>query len=1083
MARDCVIINVSCNDFVSYGAEAAAKEEGSLEWRIVSMSITKPLYDALCDLVKRKAKQLLSLSDTLLQGGVNKRSLLEREVRILKQNLTKIQQQICGEIEAGVQDILEGDIAEINDRVDMLMQRLISGHKFLKCPSEENHLDLENVVLLTMERLQKRTLQLFNDGNLDIAMYHQVKRVQAIFRRFIVVTGVDEGAVFSRLHSWVCDVSKEVNFLQGCRIVKYALSAVNSGDQLLLRECLAEMDCYQLLVTHENGMSLLHCACEVGDADIVRMIVDRAKEVDAYNQLINLRDFDKRIPLHVCFQYGFDGLSELLVGSDKNARDVTGLTPQGWSLLRRRFKEEGASVIQLTRKVIERASLSRGTKVFGVILDYIGDDVDGDKWGYPLHRACVVNRLDFVKMLLARGFDPEEISDDGIKPVENTRSFEIVTYLYKLGVEVRKDHFPVGLLDYESFVSCVQDHPELVASISLEFFKKLVLNVRNLEYFLREIRPDLLADPSRELASHSGFVKTNILNFLAQHGVRLFAEALQNVSDIFLCDDSGRDALHLACENTRSFEILCAYLEGGGLDAIDKEKFKDWLVGHISEVPLDFYCFIGRLNNLNRLFKMAISSGICFSRSDITANQFQLESLLNVLMKRDCFEMLELLIGLKPSLLLLNAGGHGYLVHKAIVKGDLRYLDLILRHNKHCLLLEDKGTYGESWGSTLNLAVCLGNIEVMQRLLRYCDLSIEAVRKAFDLAVRCGSLDVALLFLKSGLPMGIGDPVFCDFMRSLAAIGGDFEGVADGVAAGAPEGRREAVKKQILNWRRGCNFLPMDREGRECCISQKGWSRIFGGESTQDRYNMEFRRAINILSQRLDTERFKVDDGYDLTAILEELGMIRSRMAFILGHNNSKKFGVRRACTRRCRGDLITTINSQYTHYRGMFDKKRASFDDLDCWKSFDHFSGQIIGYTAEEHSMENAIILTSIIPMRGELVWSHTELENVEKALKYTNVLFNQLMVMPRPTTEAEATTIIEKIGEIHWWLAHACPFQRGSAAITEMLIRTVFLRFGIKAPAWKENISPDCIALITPDVREFSREYKNLFDVSPGL
>lgn len=80
--------------------------------------------------------------------------------------------------------------------------------------------------------------------------------------------------------------------------------------------------------TDEESGSLLHVACDLGNADIAKLLVDRGKIE------INIEDKWKIRPVHVAAAKGRLNILKYLhdQGADLNAEDVFGNTPLGWAV-------------------------------------------------------------------------------------------------------------------------------------------------------------------------------------------------------------------------------------------------------------------------------------------------------------------------------------------------------------------------------------------------------------------------------------------------------------------------------------------------------------------------------------------------------------------------------------------------------------------------------------------------------------------------------------------------------------------------------------------------------------------------------
>lgn len=101
-----------------------------------------------------------------------------------------------------------------------------------------------------------------------------------------------------------------------------------------------------------------------------------------------------------------------------------------------------------------------------------------------------------------------------------------------------------------------------------------------------------------------------------------------------------------------------------------------------------------------------------------------------------------------------------------------------------------------------------------------------------------------------------------------------------------------------------------------------------------------------------------------------------------------------------------------------------------------------------------------------------HTEAELVQPITNHVEHLFEEL-IRSLPD-EGQA---IRQLGEIHWWMAHAMPDARGSAAKTELCIRAIAGAMGMELPPFEHGVIPDLEAF-TSDRETYSANYSNLFE-----
>jgi len=122
-------------------------------------------------------------------------------------------------------------------------------------------------------------------------------------------------------------------------------------------------------------------------------------------------------------------------------------------------------------------------------------------------------------------------------------------------------------------------------------------------------------------------------------------------------------------------------------------------------------------------------------------------------------------------------------------------------------------------------------------------------------------------------------------------------------------------------------------------------------------------------------------------------------------------------------------------------------------------------------------IPLTNIWPFEEGGYWFHMESKYLNVVLDHAEALFQRAL---KPSLGLGDT--VTTVGELHWWLAHAMPFKRGSAAITDMLTKSIFRFRGISVTPWKRKVVPDVAALCESNPKRFSLEYADKFE-PPGI
>lgn len=114
--------------------------------------------------------------------------------------------------------------------------------------------------------------------------------------------------------------------------------------------------------------------------------------------------------------------------------------------------------------------------------------------------------------------------------------------------------------------------------------------------------------------------------------------------------------------------------------------------------------------------------------------------------------------------------------------------------------------------------------------------------------------------------------------------------------------------------------------------------------------------------------------------------------------------------------------------------------------------------------------------PYQPSFTFVHTYAEYIPKIYEKVDKLFASILEHPEPTKEN-----MQKIGEMAWYLAHAMPCQRGSAATTELFARTMMKKIGLPIVPYEHPVPLDFEALIEPDKTKFIERFTN--DFYPNL
>jgi hypothetical protein len=107
---------------------------------------------------------------------------------------------------------------------------------------------------------------------------------------------------------------------------------------------------------------------------------------------------------------------------------------------------------------------------------------------------------------------------------------------------------------------------------------------------------------------------------------------------------------------------------------------------------------------------------------------------------------------------------------------------------------------------------------------------------------------------------------------------------------------------------------------------------------------------------------------------------------------------------------------------------------------------------------------------------WGANDVHQVANALVHADGLYRRAL---DPGLSLEST--LQTLGQLHWLMINVQPYVRGTPAITDMIVRSVLIRRGIEAGAWKTG--PQLAALETGDPGSFGERYADLFARPPAF
>lgn len=89
---------------------------------------------------------------------------------------------------------------------------------------------------------------------------------------------------------------------------------------------------------------------------------------------------------------------------------------------------------------------------------------------------------------------------------------------------------------------------------------------------------------------------------------------------------------------------------------------------------------------------------------------------------------------------------------------------------------------------------------------------------------------------------------------------------------------------------------------------------------------------------------------------------------------------------------------------------------------------------------------------------------------------LFQSVMNATYPNSDTGLQAALNSIAEIHWWLAQATPYQRGSASIAEFVAKVAMVHHNIDFSGWQSDVLADVEAMIASK-EHYQSHYSELF------
>ena len=268
-------------------------------------------------------------------------------------------------------------------------------------------------------------------------------------------------------------------------------------------------------------------------------------------------------------------------------------------------------------------------------------------------------------------------------------------------------------------------------------------------------------------------------------------------------------------------------------------------------------------------------------------------------------------------------------------------------------------------------------------------------------------------------------------------------------------------------------------------IKSEGWQERHGGVQAAGPYALGYWRAALGAAQLL-----KSRPQTSLEQILRVLGGERHKLAIQADSPMADQFGSylnprRDACRMQ---PICTPISDKYLRLSHVQDfVTRLQRHDISTYGTalLARRTGSECAFLFQEpmpngRFMELSLISSFFAASKGGMAWMHASW--TLETMAHTEGLFTDALkpVSPELSPDARLDHVCKRVGRLHYFLAHCCPFERGSASVSDMLTTALMYHHGYHHAGWQPNVSADVVALVTPTSTAFAEIYREL--MAPG-
>ena len=206
-----------------------------------------------------------------------------------------------------------------------------------------------------------------------------------------------------------------------------------------------------------------------------------------------------------------------------------------------------------------------------------------------------------------------------------------------------------------------------------------------------------------------------------------------------------------------------------------------------------------------------------------------------------------------------------------------------------------------------------------------------------------------------------------------------------------------------------------------------------------------------------------------------------------------------RYITGKVRNANKTSLDTEKAEHSGILRTKRKYWQHGSSWKSgsiITRYDGENSKYKSYEERLDRIIDYPLRNPFHkfmltrpesvesGQRLLSHCEPRYVNRGLDMVFDLYNDLhnKYKGKEISEPDMQDINEYIAEIRWILAHTTPWERGSDAISNTFIRSIYKSMGIKTSPLKDGVSLDLEAYCT-NLNVYMKNFSSYFTHKPYI